>query len=75
MTYEEARREVEQGVLTGRYTRTQARRLRAAIRVFERYDASLPFWRHLEEITGGADWAERLLEVDSVTQRLSRARF
>lgn len=63
MTYDEARREVERGVIRGEYTRTQGRRLRAAIRVLERYDIALPIWSRLEAVASGADWAERIVEV------------
>jgi hypothetical protein len=75
MTYDEARREVEQGVIGGKYTRTQARRLRAAIRVLERYDIPIPIWRQLEVLTLDADWAERLLDLRHIAEPLRRVRF
>jgi hypothetical protein len=75
MTYDEARRDVECGVIGGRYTRTQARRLRAAIRVLERYDIAIPIWAQLEDLTRDADWAERLLDLSHIAEPLHRARF
>ena len=75
MTYDEARYEVEQGVMTRRYTRTQGRRLRAAIRLLERYDTPLPSWSRLEDLASGADWAERLVELSRLTESLHHPRF
>jgi hypothetical protein len=75
MTYDEARREVEQGVIGGRYTRTQARRLRAAIRVLERYDIAIPVWGQVEELTRDADWTERLLNLSHIDDPLHRVRL
>ena len=67
MTYDEARHEVEQGVISGKYTRTQGRRLRAAIRVLERYDRALPMWGYLEDLALEADWAERIVVASQLT--------
>jgi hypothetical protein len=75
MTYDQARHEIEQGVISGRYTRTQGRRLRAAIRVLERYDKPLPIWSRLEDLASGADWAERIVEVSQLTDPLHHPRF
>lgn len=68
MTHGEARHEVEQGVISGKYTRTQANRLRAAIRVLERYDIALPGWSRLEALATGPDWAERIVELSGLTE-------
>ena len=75
MTYDEARRQVEQGLIGGRYTRTQARRLRAAIRVLERYGTAIPIWSQFEALSGAPDWADRVVEVSHVAEPLYRARF
>ena len=75
MTYDQARYEIEQGVISGRYTRTQGRRLRAAVRVLERYDRPLPIWSRVEDLASGADWAERIVEVSQLTDPLSPPRF
>ena len=55
MTYDVARREVELGLIGGRYTRTQARRLRAAIRVLERYRTAIPIWSQFEALSEAPD--------------------
>lgn len=75
MTYDEARREVEQGVIGGEYTRTQARRLRAAIRMLERYHIGIPVWHQLVDATRGADWTERVLGLRRVAEPLRVVRF
>jgi hypothetical protein len=68
MNYDEARHEVEQGVISGKYTRIQGRRLRAAIRVFERYDRAVPIWSYFEDLAFGPDWAERIVEASHLTE-------
>jgi hypothetical protein len=75
MTYDEARREVEQGVIGGRYTLTQARRLRASIRVLERYGTAIPIWTQFEALSEAPDWADRVVKVSHVAEPLHRARF
>jgi hypothetical protein len=66
MTYDDARHEVGQGIVSGRYNLIQGRRLRAAIRVLERYYIDLPRWSELAAVCDQPDWADRLLRLSNV---------